>query len=144
MIECRLHTNRLYRFMGMVMPLVIGIATMVIGILMVLGLIQKEPGVGWLVLIFGAIMAFFAWSFLRLPQTIELHEDGQLVFRGIGKPIVISARDVLSIESPPHFVGMLVVRHSGGKLAILNQFTGFHKLVSTLETLNPNIEIKGC
>ena len=142
MIECRLHTDRLYRFMGMVMPLVIGIATMVIGILMVLGVIQKEPGVGWLVLIVGAMMAFPACYFLRLPRTIELHDDGQLVFRGVGKPKVISARDIRSIE--PNVVGLLVVRHSGGKLSFLNQFTGFHKLVSTLETLNPNIEIKGC
>lgn len=144
MIECRLQTDRLYRFMGMVMPLVIGIATMVIGITMVLGLIQKEPGVGWLVLMVGAITAYTAWSFLRLPQTIELHDDGQMVFRGVGKPKVISALDIQSIESPPYFVGMLVVRHSGGKLSFLNQFTGFHKLLSTLETLNPNIEIKGC
>ena len=39
---------------------------------------------------------------------------------------------------------MPVVRHSGGKLSFLDQFTGFHKLVSSLETLNPDIEIKGC
>ncbi len=133
---------QVYRFMGMVMPLVIGTAMMVIGILMVLGLIQKEPGVGWLVLITGAITAYTAWSFLRLPQTIELHDDGQLVFRGVGKPKVVSARDIQSIE--PNVMGLLVVKHSGGKLPFLNLFTGFHKLVSTLETLNPNIEIKGC
>ncbi len=107
-------------------------------------MIQTAPGVGWLLLVLGPIVAYVACSFLRLPQTIELHGDGKLVFRGSGKPKVISARDIRSIEPARSGVGMLVVKHSGGELFLINQFTGFHKLLSALETLNPSIEFKGC
>ncbi len=144
MIECHLRTNLPYRIAGILVPLVIAIAMLACGILMVLGVIRAEPGVGWLVLAGGAILAYTASSFLRLPRTIELHDDGKLVFRGLGKPKVISAQDVRSIEPLRGVVGMLVVHHSGGKLALVNQFTGFHRLLSALEDLNSKIEIKGC
>ncbi len=146
MIKCRLHTSLLYRVVGMLVPLMIAIAMIVIGVLMVSGLIQiqTEPGVGWLVLIVGAFATYVACSFLRFPQTIELHDDGELVFRGLGKPKTISARDIRSIEPAQNLLGMLVVEHSGGKQPFLNQFTDFHNLLSALKTLNPNIEFKGC
>ncbi len=143
MIECRLNTSVPYRIVGILLPLVIAVAMIVIGGLAALGLIRTEPGVGWLALV-GAVLAWVAFSFLRLPRTIELHDDGELVFRGLGKPKVISARDIRSIEPAPNVVGMLIVKHSGGKLPLINQFTGFHNLLSTLETLNPDIELKGC
>ena len=144
MIECRLHVDSSYRFLGMVMPLVIAIAMIAVGLLMVLGLMPANPGVGWSLLVVGAVLAYMAVHFLRLPRTIELHDDGRVVFRGLGEPRVITAGDIQSIEPASHFVGMLVVRHPGGKLHLLHQFTGFHRLLSALETLNPNIELKGC
>lgn len=94
-----------------------------------------------------------AWSFgvlwlliwmLRLPRRIELHEHGLVVFQGPLRRLNIQASEISSIKPGGSQLGFLVLKHSGGRLRLLNQFDGFHDFLTRLKESNPGIELRGC
>jgi hypothetical protein len=95
-------------------------------------------------LIFPAVLAFAWYRILVLPHRIVIHSDQQMEFIGILQRRALQASQILSLRSHRSQFGFLVLQHTGGKILMLNQFTGFHKLLSELEAVNPGIEFLGC
>jgi hypothetical protein len=95
-------------------------------------------------LIFPAVLALAWYRVFSLPHRIVIHSDQQIEFVGILQRRAVQASQLLSVCSHRSQFGFLVLRHTGGKILILNQFTGFHKLLSELEAVNPGIELLGC
>lgn len=89
------------------------------------------------------VLGFLIWT-LRIPRRIELHEDGLVVFSGLMRRLEVHASEISSIKPGGSQLGFLVLRHSGGKLKLLNQFDDFHDFLTRLEQSNPGIELRGC
>ena len=53
-------------------------------------------------------------------------------------------REIESIKPYSSQFGFLIVRTSGGKIRLLNQFDGFHDFILKLKTANPAVELRGC
>ena len=95
-------------------------------------------------LIFPAILAFAWYRILVFPHRIVIHSDQSIEFVGILQRRTVQTSKILSVRSHRSQFGFLILRHTSGKIQILNQFTGFHKLLSELEAANPGIEFLGC
>jgi hypothetical protein len=52
--------------------------------------------------------------------------------------------EIQSIKPERSQFGFLVIRHTGGKIKILNQFDGFHEFIADVKGNNPLIELRGC
>ena len=96
-----------------------------------------------------------AWSFFALwfsailwncyqqstmPHTIEVTDTGTIRFVGTFRTSVIAPSDVISVRGSGLFVE---VRHIGGKILFLQQFTGFHEFLTDLKRVNPNVTMRG-
>lgn len=79
-----------------------------------------------------------------MPRRIELHEDGRVVFHAPFRTLEIHASEVTSIKPGGNNIGFLVLKHSGGKLHLLNQFDDFHDFLTRLKQSNPSVELRGC
>lgn len=99
-------------------------------------------------IVFGTIWWLYALGFLlwalRIPRRIELREDGIVVFRGPLRTLEVHASEISSIRPGRYQLGFLVLKHSRGKLQLLNQFDGFHEFLTRIERINPGIEFRGC
>jgi len=95
-------------------------------------------------LIFPAVLAYAWYSILVLPHRIVIHSDRQIEFVGILQRRTLPASQILSIRAHRSQFGFLVLHHTGGKIMILSQFTGFHRLLAELEAVNPGIAFLGC
>jgi hypothetical protein len=95
-------------------------------------------------LIFPTVLAFAWCRALVLPHRIVIHSDRQIEFVGILQRRTVQVSQILSLRSHRSQFGFLVLRHTGGKILMINQFTGFHKLLSELGAVNPGIEFLGC
>ena len=81
---------------------------------------------------------------LHAPRHIELEEDGRITFVGLLGRTVVHASDIQSIAPAGNRLGVLIIRHSQGKVTLLNQFDRFHEFLTELERLNPGIDFRGC
>lgn len=104
---------------------------------------ERVFGVPFAILWCAGVLASFIWS-IRFPRRIELHEDGRVVFRGPLRRLELRVTEISSIKPGGNQVGFLVVKHSRGRLYLLNQFDGFHELLTSLKQANPSIELRGC
>ncbi len=91
-----------------------------------------------------AVLAFAWYRACALPHRIVMHSDQRIEFIGIFQRCAVPASQILAVRSHRSQLGFLVLQHTGGKILILSQFTGFHKLLSELEAVNPGIEFLGC
>jgi hypothetical protein len=79
----------------------------------------------------------------RIPTRIELAGDGRIRFRGLLRRIEVQATEIESIK-PRAQLGLLSLKHSGGRILLINQFDGFHEFLVALKGLNPSVELRGC
>src|SRR6266568_8263011 len=80
----------------------------------------------------------WAWyRMLQMPYRIETYEDGHIEFVSLIRRAVVSPRDVVSIKPKRLQPGFLVVRHTGGRFFMINQFSGFHEFLTELKRANP-------
>jgi len=91
-----------------------------------------------------ALAAWFLWLYARMPQRIVRHADGRIEFVGPFQRLVLMPREIISIRPDRGHIGFLVLKHEAGTLRFLNQFNGFHELLSYLESVNPAVELHGC
>src|SRR5262245_48350124 len=103
---------------------------------------DSPPTVFALVLLIGVVL--FWVRQLRMPRRIILHEDGRLEFVSPIRRVAMTAQEIASIKPDGSQLGFLTVRWGAGKLRLLNQFDGFHDLVTRIKRLNPGVEIRGC
>jgi len=80
----------------------------------------------------------------RLPRTIELFEDGRLVFSGPFYLREVPVKNIKFIKVRRIHSMFITVAYKWGSVTILNQFTDFHELITELKRLNPEIETVGC
>jgi hypothetical protein len=97
-----------------------------------------------IVVLWLGLMAWFALKKLAVPRVIELHEDGTVKFRGLVGERSVHAHDIESIQPTGNEMGYLVVKHTGGKISLINQFNEFHDFLISLKRHNPTVELKGC
>lgn len=102
-------------------------------------------GVGSLV-----IAGLLAWlgfrTALGTPTEIVVNSDGRIEFQSRLRTIVLEASEITSITTGDWYDlnrFEAVVRHKGGKLTLINQFTDFRDFLATVQELNPTVEIKG-
>lgn len=93
----------------------------------------------WWIIVLGS----WIWT-LRIPRRIELHEDGRIVFHGPLRTLELYAHEISSIKPAGNSLGFHVLRHSRGKLQLLNQFDEFHDFLTRLKQSNPSVELRGC
>jgi len=92
---------------------------------------------------FLAFSAFMLYWWLRFPTVIEWHGDGTVSFRGPVRSVRVPIAEIESIR-PGYALGFLVLRYSGKKLQLLNQFDNFHEFIERIRDANRNIAIRGC
>jgi len=100
------------------------------------------PTVAFLVMLVVALFTAYMW--LRIPFEITVRDDNIMEFRSVLRRVTISPVEIKSVRAKRYALGFIDVRHSGGTVNLLSQMDGFHEFVSTLKSLNPSIEIKGC
>src|SRR6266481_9173094 len=100
------------------------------------------PTVAFLVMLVVALFTAYMW--LRIPFEITVRDDNIMEFRSVLRRVAISPVEIKSVRAKRYELGFIDVRHSGGTINLLSQMDEFHEFVSTLKSLNPSIEIKGC
>jgi hypothetical protein len=86
---------------------------------------------------------WFLYSWLT-PRTIEVFEDGLVVFEGPFRRREIRAQDLEYIRVRQSNSSYLLFVYRRGTIQVLHHFNGFHNLVAELKSFNPNLETIGC
>jgi len=101
------------------------------------------PPVGLFVILLGVAL-WNGYYWLRFPFEIKLKDDNSVEFRTIFRRTIASPSDIRSIRAKLFGLGFVDIVHSQGTVHLLNQIDGFHELVSSIKSINPAVEIKGC
>jgi hypothetical protein len=89
-------------------------------------------------------VSWFFFTVLRIPHTIRVHDGGRIEFVSPLRRWDVPVHEITYVGPERGHIGILIVRSSAGKIRLLNQFDGFHRFLTELETLNPGIEFRGC
>ena len=84
------------------------------------------------------------YSYLKMPIEIKISSENSIEFRSVLKPVRLSPQEIKSIKAMPLSPGFINIRHTKGTVRLINQMDGFYDFVSTLKSLNPSIQVKGC
>lgn len=87
---------------------------------------------------------FMAWNWyflLGIPYRIELNGPEEIVFISLRKTVRTSAASIKSVKTSGN--NIYVLRYDGGKIRLVQQFTGFYKLLAIIEAANPLFETRG-
>ena len=93
-------------------------------------------GVLWLLWV-----VYASYRFLTMPYRIEVLDEDQIRFIGL-RTTTISPQNILWVHGLGR--GFVDLKYRGGKIRVLQRFTGFHEFVTELKRANPNIEVRGC
>jgi hypothetical protein len=128
-----------YKSRHMLFVMLSGIAIMTI-VAISLGIDKlRTAGQGWFwVFLVGAI-AWSWYSYLRVPFQINVF-DNRIEFRSILKRSIIFPEQIRFITA---WGGMVKIRHTRGTVLLFAQMDGFHDFISTVNSLNPSIKLKG-
>lgn len=81
---------------------------------------------------------------LRMPTRIEVSDDGAMEWIAPLRRIRVLPSEVLAIAPDRRGQGYFLLTHGSGRFRFLNQFTGFHELLTDLKRANPSVELRGC
>lgn len=95
----------------------------------------------WFGTLWLAAVLYGSYRSLKMPYLIKVAEAGLIRFVGV-RTTTVSSHDVISVRTVS--VGFLEVKYRGGKIWLLQQFTGFHEFLTELKRTNPNVELRGC
>jgi len=96
------------------------------------------------------LIATFGWviglwyTYLKIPLEITITETHSIEFRAPLKRTVISPHDIQLITSSYLSRGFVTIKHTKGKLRLINHIDGFYDLIYRVKLINPTIEVKGC
>lgn len=143
--EFKVYSTPMSILMTFGMPAMLAIAGVAVLLLALLG--RLDQGSGWQLVVIipfslGAVASIVP-PLLR-PREIRLHDGGEIEFIGLLRRTRVAALEVESVKTSGGQLGFLVLKHSGGRVTLLNQFTGFHEFLVELKTLNPAVELRGC
>jgi hypothetical protein len=89
------------------------------------------------------VLAWNWYVLLTIPYEIRFDSGSRLSFRSLARTLTVSPLAIRSIKPYGGAVGFFILRHDGGKIRLLSQFTGFHEIISRIKTENPDIQIVG-
>ncbi len=109
---------------------------------LVSGLQQGPPVAFWLLVV---LRIGFNWYFLlRIPHTMIWRDGEASTFVSVVRRVTAAPNGIRSIKLELRAgMGFLVVRYATRKLLLFNQFDGFHKFITRVESANPAVEIRG-
>jgi hypothetical protein len=87
-----------------------------------------------------------AWNWnvlLRIPYEIRFELTDVISFVALARTTELLPTDIRSIKPYGAGGGFYVLRHNGGKIRLIPQFTGFHEVISRVKALNPQLEVVG-
>jgi hypothetical protein len=90
--------------------------------------------------------AALAWNWnvlLRIPYEIRFESADAISFVALARTTQLLATDIRSIKPYGTGSGLYVLRHNGGKIRLVPQFTGFHEVISRVKAANPQLEVVG-
>jgi hypothetical protein len=103
---------------------------------------EANDSTGWIfiALWLGAIL----WGCYRqaaMPHTIKLTDTAMIRFVGALRTSEIAPSSVVSARARG---GPFVeLKHTGGRILLLQRFTGFHEFLTELKRANPNVTLRG-
>jgi apolipoprotein N-acyltransferase len=91
-----------------------------------------------------ASLAFIGYWLWATPIEIRIEDDRIVVFRSLWRSVPVPVADIESVEGTRwDFSGQYAtVRHSSGKVRMLTVYDNFHDFLSTLQRINPAIQIR--
>ena len=138
-----LHSKVMWAFHTIVVPvLLLGFG--VVWVSLMLRSPRPDAPAPWFVVLWFIGLGWGSYRSLQMPYRIAVHDDGRLEFIGIVKRSLISPQEIISIKLKGFQSGLLVLRHTRGKILLFHQFSGFHELLSELKRSNPGVELVGC
>ena len=94
----------------------------------------------WFGILWSMGMLWGSYRSVRIPHTIQVTDTDQIRFISLFSTVVIAASDVQRLKASGNFVEL---KHSQGKVLLLQLFTGFHNFVTELERSNPSVKVTG-
>lgn len=98
----------------------------------------------WIFVLPLSAMLWSAYYWLRFPYEITLNGDNSIEFRSLLRRTVVLPLDIRSICAKSYSLGFVDIAHAQGTIHLLNQIDGFHDLVYSIKSLNPDVIVKGC
>jgi hypothetical protein len=137
-----LRSNFMYAMFVVAMPVLFVVAGTAWIYLAVTRPAQGAPiwfGVLWL------LWVLVTWvQSLKMPFRIDVMDDGLLGFISPIGRTEVRPQEIIAIRQKAFQMGFVEVKHTKGKIRMLQQFTGFHEFLSGVKRANPNVEIVGC
>jgi hypothetical protein len=94
-------------------------------------------------------LAALGWNWyvlVGIPYEIRFEPGDRLSFKSLARTATLNASEIKSIKPYGGGFGsgpLFILRHDGGKIRLVAQFTGFHEVVSRIKTAHPGIEVIG-
>ena len=99
-----------------------------------------DRGLVWLGVLWWLLMLVGCYRQVRVPHTIEVSDAGAIRFVGKFRDSSIQPQDVISVKGGGLFAE---VKHTNGKILLLQQSTGFHEFLTELKRANPSVAMRG-
>jgi len=132
------------KFMYWLYVAVIPCLFLVVGVFVLL-MTLRSPASGpplWFSVFWLAAVLYSGYRTVTMPHTIEVASDGLIKFTGPFRRTTVAPQDIVRIKA---FSGQfLEVKHTCGKIWMLQQITGLHEFLSELKRANQSVTFKGC
>ena len=127
--------------------LVLGVMSMLslVGIGMIVSAVRgapEGPPLPFLV-VWCAVLAWNWHVLLGIPYEIRFETADRVSFVGLARTTTLTVSEIDSIKPYGAGGGFYVLRHTGGKIRLVGQFTGFHEVISRMKAANPRFETVG-
>ena len=103
---------------------------------------KVEKAAVWVLVLFFLFTLYGVYTFVAMPQHIDVMPNGTLSFRSYLGTRVISPTELTEVttESMGYYV---VFRFGKARVKLLNRIDGLYELLSSLKTQKPDLIIKG-
>jgi hypothetical protein len=94
-------------------------------------------------------LAAVGWNWfvlLGIPYEIRFESADRVSFKALARTATVNASEIQSIKPYGGGFGsgpLFILRHDGGKIRLVAQFTGFHEVISRIKAAHPGIEVIG-
>jgi hypothetical protein len=92
-----------------------------------------------------SLCAATAWNWyvlLTMPYEIRFESSDRIRFTALARTTALNVISLRSIR-PLGGGGIYVLRHEGGKIWLIAQFTGFHEVITRIRAVHPDMEVHG-
>jgi hypothetical protein len=129
-----------YLFMLAAMP----IAGITLTVVAALGKMGPDGPPFWIFIPVLGVLCFVPYMWLRIAFEIRISDDAKIEFRNIFRTTVVTPAEIKSVRAKRYALGFVDIVHLQGTVHLLNQMDGFHEFITTVKSMNPAVEIKGC